>query len=470
MKHITMKLLFIILIVSLSLLSCTILQRGERVTADSGDLAIYLFCSDHLPAYISFTVSAIDIQDSDKKWLSVGDLSLSVNTTDLFEKQILVGEFSLPEGRYKRLRLKLSKVLLKKDEESFNRVIRQPDMALILHTEFEIKRDDVVPLFMELDASNSIQDGYMFRPSIRISTRMTEIKGLLSYVTNTDSNSVSIINRELEKVVGIIKVGRGPKGITANSRGDRVYVINSRSNTISVIDTANNEVMDTINLITGIEPTEVVLLPDDETLYISNFGSDNILVVSTVSGSLIATISVGVSPLDIAIDLKGRHVYVSNSISNTISVIDTYSNEVVNTISGFGLRPRDILITEETIYVVSERSDRISAIDINSNRIIKTMSKVIAPFRLSMGLLNRLYVTSKVSDTVNIIHLTSGTITREINVGSSPVGLAFDRDRNRLYVVNNGSDTISVIDLLSQSIVKTIYVGKRPYEIVSIRN
>ncbi len=471
---------FIILIVSLSLVSCTTLQIVERDTADSGNIAIYLSGSAPPPPYISFTISAIDVQKGDEKWLSMGDLSLSVNTTDLFEKQILVGEFSLPEGKYKKLRLRLSKAVLKRDEEDFNLAIPQPDGEVIFHTEFKIKKDDVFPLFMELDTSNSIENAYMFKPAIRIRTRMTEIKGLLSYVTNTGSNSVSVIDRESEKVVGIIRVGRGPKGITANSRGDRVYVINSRSNSISVIDTANNEVMDTISLITGIEPTEIVLLPDDETLYITNPGSDNVSVVSTVSRSLITTIPVENSPLEIATDLKGRHVYVSNSMSNTISVIDTYSNEVVNIIRGVGLRPQDILITEEYIYVVSEGSNRISVIDINSNRVIKTISAGFNPLKLSMGLLNRLYVTSKVSDNVNIIHLTmalstdaktilSGTITGEIPVGSSPVGLSFDRDRNRLYVVNNGSDTISVIDLLSESVVETIYVGKGPYEMVSIK-
>ncbi|MFV1951862.1 MAG: beta-propeller fold lactonase family protein [Nitrospinota bacterium] len=458
---------FIILIISL--VSCTALQRGERGVADSGNLVIYLSSSTPPPPYISFTISAIDVQKGDEEWLSLGDLSLSINTTDLFEKQIPVGEFYLPEGRYKRLRLRLSKAVLKRDDESFNLAIPRPAGEVILHTKFEIKRDDIVPLFMEWDAGNSVEDGYMFRPAITIRTRMTEIKHLLSYVTNTGSNSVSVIDRELGKVIGIIRVDRRPKGITANSTGDRVYVINSRSNTISVIDTANNEVMDTISLITGIEPTEVVLLPDDETLYVSNFGSDDVSVVSTVSRNLITTIPVGHSPLEMATGLSGRRVYVSNSISNTISVIDTYSNEVVNTISGVGLRPRGMLITEDVIYVVSQGSNRISVIDINSNRVIKMISAGLNPLKLSMGLLNRIYVTSQGSDNVNIIHLTSGTITGEISVGRLPVGLSFDRDRNRLYVVNKGSDTISVLDILSERVIETIYVGKGPYEMVLIR-
>ena len=67
-----------------------------------------------------------------------------------------------------------------------------------------------------------------------------------AYITNRDSNDVSVIDTATNTVVGApIPVGTSPRGIAINSAGTRVYVANPGSNNVSVIDAATNTVVGT---------------------------------------------------------------------------------------------------------------------------------------------------------------------------------------------------------------------------------
>jgi len=64
------------------------------------------------------------------------------------------------------------------------------------------------------------------------------------YVTNNNSDTVSVIDTATGTVVGPpIAVGDTPLGISVNPTGTRVYVANYNGNSVSVIDAATNTVV-----------------------------------------------------------------------------------------------------------------------------------------------------------------------------------------------------------------------------------
>ena len=67
-----------------------------------------------------------------------------------------------------------------------------------------------------------------------------------AYITNTGSNSVSVIDTATNTVVATVAVGFAPLGVAVNPAGTRVYVANNGSNNVSVIDTATNTVAATV--------------------------------------------------------------------------------------------------------------------------------------------------------------------------------------------------------------------------------
>lgn len=102
----------------------------------------------------------------------------------------------------------------------------------------------------------------------------------------TREGSVAVINPETGKILKEIITGLHPNEIIADQKGEYLYVTNSNSDNVSVIDTRNDEVIETIstklqpqiNKLFGDSPEGLSLSPDGKTLYVAN-GMDNALAV-----------------------------------------------------------------------------------------------------------------------------------------------------------------------------------------------
>jgi YVTN family beta-propeller protein len=69
----------------------------------------------------------------------------------------------------------------------------------------------------------------------------------LMYVTNFNSNNLSVIDVGTNTVICTIEVGYGPSDITYVPSLNRVYVLNFTSGDISVIDASTNQIICTIS-------------------------------------------------------------------------------------------------------------------------------------------------------------------------------------------------------------------------------
>jgi YVTN family beta-propeller protein len=182
--------------------------------------------------------------------------------------------------------------------------------------------------------------------------------GTISIIKTSD-NSV-----QLNAITGF----SGPFNIAITPDGKYAYVTNFGSNnfspvgtTVSVVSTNSNTIVDTITL--GIQPSGIAITPDGSFAYVSNYSTvyngggftdltasqGTVDVISlpnnTVSGSIIG--GVGLSPANIVIAPNGQFAYVSNYASNTVSVIALPSP--LYTINRFSLpysRQQDETITK----------------------------------------------------------------------------------------------------------------------------
>ena len=72
-----------------------------------------------------------------------------------------------------------------------------------------------------------------------------------AYISNQNSNNVSVINTATNTVTATVTVGTNPLGVAVSPDGTRAYVTNFGANTVSVINTATNTVTATITVGTG---------------------------------------------------------------------------------------------------------------------------------------------------------------------------------------------------------------------------
>ena len=132
-----------------------------------------------------------------------------------------------------------------------------------------------------------------------------------------------------------IGVGHGPTAVAVNPYTHYVYVANSNDGTVSVIDETGDTHTGTMTAIIGVgsEPSAVAVdpfapFPSDNNVYVTNFHDNTVSVINesgdvlTHTGTVTATIPVGVEPSAVAVDPSTHNVYVTNSYDGTVSVID----------------------------------------------------------------------------------------------------------------------------------------------------
>jgi YVTN family beta-propeller protein len=202
--------------------------------------------------------------------------------------------------------------------------------------------------------------------------------------------------------------GATPYGLAATSDGRNLYVANYGSNTVTVMSQANYGLLATV--IVGANPFGVDVTPDNGLVYVTNSASNSVSVIETASNTVVATIPVGSKPQGIAVAPDGLEVWVVNRTSNNVSIIDTAGpdsdmynpdtyNTVVDTI-GVGSNPFTLAFTPDggRVYVSNTSSSSVSVIDTSINTVIKTITGITAALGIDSTADGRhIYVTDGTS-------------------------------------------------------------------------
>ncbi len=464
MKRIGVNCIVLLVIITF-ISSCAFEPDFQKTqTADEAQVFLYISCPEKPTFDITFSIAGISFLRQSEEWIDLAMEKL-VHSADLSDRQIKLFEFYLPAGKYKKIKLTISEAKLKKNGKTFSLAVPQPEGEYFIDIKTSLERAESSAFFIDWNPQQSIYDKYLFQPEMTIRKQGIEITNVLAYVTTTDSNCVAVIDRHVDKVVGMIAVGQAPMGIAASADGSRIYVANSGSKNISVIDTDINRVTNTISNF-GYSPAELALSGDGRTLYATNPNSDTISVIDTLSNMVTCRISVGNNPAGIVVDQDRRKVYVANKTSNSISIINMETRAVEDTVT-VGFNPTGMAIHQDELYVVNSGSNNISVIDIPSHSVTKTILLSQKPAWLVSGLSGRIYV-SNANNEISFIYASMDVTTRNISVGDLPSQMAVDPLRRKLYVANTLSGDISVIDLATRRLRTVIQVGRVPHGIALI--
>jgi len=312
----------------------------------------------------------------------------------------------------------------------------------------------------------------------------------LIYVTNEDSNTVSVISGASNEVIATIPVGKRPRGIKVSPEGDVFYVALSGSpkcpptmdddvceqmvadksaDGIAEVSTIRQEVVRILE--SGSDPEQFDVDWEKRRLYVSNEDIHMASVLDLDAGTIIAQVPTGLEPEGVRLSPDGKLVYVTGEVDSDITVIDTNTLSEVARID-VGLRPRDSIFTSDgsRAFVSAEFGTSIAVIDVTGNTLIGEIP--LPEGSLPMGLVlspdeSTLYVANGRGQTVVEIDLTSQTVTRSVIVGPRPWGLTMSLDGSTLYSANGPSDDISVIDIESFEVIKRIDVGETPWGVVT---
>ena len=147
-----------------------------------------------------------------------------------------------------------------------------------------------------------------------------------AYVTNTDDNTVTIINTSTNTVAATVQVGTGPLGAAVDPDAGLVYVANTgvnRAGTVTVLDAGTGSIRGTVSV--GSPAVHVAVDRSTRVAYVTLDASP--WTVVAVDGAALTTrgrVELGLlfAASSIAVD-PGARVYVSFSTSKAVAVIDT---------------------------------------------------------------------------------------------------------------------------------------------------
>jgi YVTN family beta-propeller protein len=420
------------------------------------------------PVDITLELLSVEAVREDGQQFPVLTHPVSISSLEVVARQLLLAESFLPQGRYKKLRLVIPKARLRRGGKGIDLAV--PPEGFLMPVNFEIKSGEATPLFMTWNVERAIEQEAFLRPAFRFAGRGKELRGVIAYVSNEESNTLSVIDRSTDRVVDVVGVGNRPKGIVVSPDTSRAFVVNSHSHTLTVLDVKNNRVLHTVNLEIGGRPSDLVITPDGETLYVTNTFLNTVSAIDSVSFQTLETIPVGRRPVALALDSKGARLLVANHGSNTVSVIDTRNNRVTTTIS-VEFKPAWIAInpTAAQAFVVHLRSPLLSIISLSTLRVTRTTNIGTAAAVLPDGITGRVFAAIVRRNRLALFDINLNTELDSVAVGEDPHRMALDANRGKLYVVNRSSDSVTVIDRNTRRVRATIPVGKLPYAIAIVR-
>ena len=309
------------------------------------------------------------------------------------------------------------------------------------------------------------------------------------YVTNEDSNNVSVISGATNEVIATIPVGKRPRGIKVSPDGAVFYV--ALSGSPKCPPTMDDDVCDAmeadkaadgiaeVNAVThdvvrilpsGSDPEQFDVDWSTRRLYVSNEDIHMASILDLDEGEILMQVPTGLEPEGVRLSPDGSLVYVTGEVDSDITVINATSGEEIARID-VGLRPRDSIFTSDgsKAYVSAEFGESIAVIDVASNTL--TSEIPLAEGALPMGLVlspdeSTLYVANGRGQTVVAIDLATEAVVKSVVVGPRPWGLAMSLDGSTLYSANGPSDDVSVVDVESFEVVKKIAVGETPWGVV----
>jgi YVTN family beta-propeller protein len=328
----------------------------------------------------------------------------------------------------------------------------------------------------------------------------------LVYVTQRDfqpdAGAVAVIDTTTNNVVASVPVGPGANGMVVSSDAKRAYVANygtfpsdfaqatTLSDTVSVLQLVpmpphknahgrrGPRVVATVKVGSG--PLGVAITPDDEEVYVTNFGQDSTLVPGGVEGNtvsvistrrkkVVATVQVGNLPAGVAIRSDGQRAYVACRGNDEVWVLDTATHSVV-AIVPVQRDPANVTLTPDghRAYVTNFSSNSVSVIDTLTNTVLPVPDgEAITVGLVPIGLAvtpdgARVYVVNAFSNDVSVIDTTTNIRIETVAVGLGPRAVAITPDGAYAYVTNFSSDTISVISTATNTVVDTIAVAGGP--------
>jgi YVTN family beta-propeller protein len=289
------------------------------------------------------------------------------------------------------------------------------------------------------------------------------------YVTNTRSDSISVIDTDLLEVVATIPLGPGKANrVVFHPNGHQAWVVYDKSRDLGVVDADTGRLLKRLRIAGN--PYNVAFSPDGHYLYVLDWSSetsgDEVIVYDLKAERIEARIEVSTWPAHGVFGRDGRLLYVSGETAGDVTVIDTVRRGIVARVVHGGGDAMGLALTADgrTLYAATGENKAILKIDTATHQV---MGEIVLPGVVHEVTLTRdgrfLYTTLRKANRVVVVSTADDRIVATIPQRGYPDLVTMEPHGRYALVTNRYADHVAVIDVATHRQVRTIPVGKAPH-------
>ncbi len=180
-------------------------------------------------------------------------------------------------------------------------------------------------------------------------TRVMRTKAAV-WITNYADNQIVRIDPIASAVLSTFEFA-GPDGLA--KLGPSLVVASSAGQFVAQVEPATGEILNQVDV--GGTPTDVLVMPDEASLWVALFDTGEVVRIDTASFSVTDRVRVGDGPFGLSLD--DQTLWVVNRLEGTVAAVDTASASVALTFP-VGAGPTAAVVYEDDLWVtVTESGD-----------------------------------------------------------------------------------------------------------------
>jgi YVTN family beta-propeller protein len=287
------------------------------------------------------------------------------------------------------------------------------------------------------------------------------------YVASRQSDTVTVADGTSGRVLGSVRVGRGPVAMACHSTGDRLYVAcagphGQPDSVVYEIDCSTDTILAVHQV--GANPVALLYNRVTDMVYCANAGSNTVSAISCSGAEPVVHIPVGPRPAALACNPQDNFVYCANSEGITVTVIDG-SRNVVETEVPTGTYPVDLCYDSlaNTVFCANRGSGNVAVIDGELNRVVATLVVGRGPSDLEFNPdANRVYCLSQYDKCVHVLDASANRVVDSFPISRGTIALRYSRAYGRLHCPDEDEAVVTVIDCGDHSEKAKTRVGIEP--------
>ncbi len=293
-----------------------------------------------------------------------------------------------------------------------------------------------------------------------------------AYVTNSGSDTVTVIDVVNLRQDRVIAVGHKPVGIAANPMRNEVYAVNAGSNSVSVIDTTRNQVVATIPV--DRTPYSIDIAGGGHTAYVANSGANDVSIIDLDRRQVTATIGVGEGPGMARVAPDGSAIVVSNERSGSVSVVDPTQRRVRAFFSGCPGATDITMLRDATkaliacsgghqVMVVGLARPATTSAAAKPDRLLTLLDVGASPTSVVLkpdG--GEAFATNFQGNSISEIVTGTNEVGGTYSMGMHPSQGVVTKDNSLLWVSDFGSGTVSLYGIDDGKLLANVRVGEGP--------